>query len=89
MAELAFDTLVEPGGAAPTGAAGALPGWTATSRWCWTVTPRTSASKATIRDAGGALLERVALFDLYQGQQVAAGKRAWPTLCGSVPPIGP
>jgi phenylalanyl-tRNA synthetase beta chain len=31
---------------------------------------------ATIREAGGALLERVVLFDLYQGQQVAAGKKS-------------
>src|SRR5215212_3723845 len=31
---------------------------------------------AAIRDAGGALLERVALFDLYQGPQVPEGKRS-------------
>jgi phenylalanyl-tRNA synthetase beta chain len=31
---------------------------------------------ATIREAGGTLLERVVLFDLYQGQQVAAGKKS-------------
>ncbi|MGE3271112.1 MAG: phenylalanine--tRNA ligase subunit beta [Chloroflexota bacterium] len=32
--------------------------------------------EAAIRSAGGPLLERVALFDLYQGPQVAAGKRS-------------
>lgn len=32
--------------------------------------------ETTIRDAGGALLERVVLFDLYQGQQVAVGKKS-------------
>jgi phenylalanyl-tRNA synthetase beta chain len=32
--------------------------------------------ESTIHDAGGALLERVALFDLYQGPQVPAGKRS-------------
>ena len=32
--------------------------------------------ETTIRENGGELLERVALFDLYQGQQVAAGKRS-------------
>jgi len=44
---------------------------------------------SSIQDAGGALLERVALFDLYQGQQVAAGKRSLAYTCGSVLPIGP
>ena len=34
------------------------------------------AVESTIREAGGALLERVALFDLFQGSQVAAGKRS-------------
>jgi len=35
-----------------------------------------AAVESTIREAGGALLERIALFDLYQGQQVAAGKKS-------------
>ena len=77
VAELAFDTLVEHGlGQPQLEQLARFPAWTAIWPWSWTATRRTRTSQATIQDAGGALLERVALFDLYQGPQVAAGKRS-------------
>jgi phenylalanyl-tRNA synthetase beta chain len=77
MAELDFDTLVEHGVGQPQ--LEPLARFPGLDRDLALVLDRDAPHEdvaATIQDAGGALLERVALFDLYQGPQVAAGKRS-------------
>ena len=77
VAELGFDALVEDGLGQPQ--LEPLARFPGLDRDLALVLDRDApheAVESTIRDAGGALLERVALFDLYQGQQVAAGKRS-------------
>jgi phenylalanyl-tRNA synthetase beta chain len=37
----------------------------------------------TLREAGGELLESVALFDVFRADAVGEGARAWPSVCGS------
>ena len=77
VAELAFDTLVEHGLGQPQ--LEQLARFPGLDRDLALVLDRDAPHEdveATIRDSGGALLERVALFDLYQGPQVAAGKRS-------------
>jgi phenylalanyl-tRNA synthetase beta chain len=77
VAELDFDTLVEHGRGQPQ--LEPLARFPGLDRDLALVLDRDVSHErveATIRDAGGALLERVALFDLYQGQQVAAGKKS-------------
>jgi phenylalanyl-tRNA synthetase beta chain len=77
MAELQFDTLVQAGlGQAQLEPLARFPGL---DRDLALVLDRDTPHvevETTIRDAGGALLERVGLFDLYQGPQVPAGKRS-------------
>jgi phenylalanyl-tRNA synthetase beta chain len=77
VAELSFDTLVEHGLGQPQ--LEQLARFPGLDRDLALVLDRDAPHvdvETTIRDAGGALLERVALFDLYQGPQVAAGKRS-------------
>jgi phenylalanyl-tRNA synthetase beta chain len=77
VAELDFDTLVEYGQGQPQ--LEPLARFPGLDRDLALVLDRDASHErveATIRDAGGTLLERVALFDLYQGQQVAAGKKS-------------
>jgi phenylalanyl-tRNA synthetase beta chain len=77
VAELAFDTLVEHGQGQPQ--LEPLARFPGLDRDLALVldrdAPHTQVER-TIRDAGGALLERVALFDLYQGPQVPEGKQS-------------
>jgi phenylalanyl-tRNA synthetase beta chain len=77
VAELAFDTLI--GAGQGQGQLEPLARFPGLDRDLALVLDRDTPHErvaATIRDAGGTLLERVALFDLYQGQQVAAGKKS-------------
>lgn len=77
VAELDFDTLVDYGLGQPQLAP--LARFPGLDRDLALVLDRDAPHEdveSIIRDAGGALLERVALFDLYQGPQVAAGKRS-------------
>jgi phenylalanyl-tRNA synthetase beta chain len=77
VAELDFDTLVKHGLGQPQ--LEQLARFPGLDRDLALVLDRDAPHEdveTTIRDAGGALLERVALFDLYQGPQVAAGKRS-------------
>jgi phenylalanyl-tRNA synthetase beta chain len=77
VAELDFDTLVEHGLGQPQ--LEPLARFPGLDRDLALVLDRDAPHEdvaATILDAGGALLEHVALFDLYQGPQVAAGKRS-------------
>ncbi|HZO27674.1 MAG TPA: phenylalanine--tRNA ligase subunit beta [Chloroflexota bacterium] len=77
VAELDFDTLVEHGLGQPQLIQ--LARFPGLDRDLALVLGRDvphEAVESTIREAGGALLERVGLFDLYQGSQVAAGKRS-------------
>ena len=56
-----------------------LPRYPAGLRDIAVVAPRTlsaAALESTICEAGGGLVERVALFDLYEGAQIPAGKRS-------------
>lgn len=77
VAELDFDTLVEHGlGQGQLEPLARFPGL---DRDLALILDRDAPHddvETTIRDSGGALLERVALFDLYQGPQVPAGKRS-------------
>ncbi|MFN8635487.1 MAG: phenylalanine--tRNA ligase subunit beta [Chloroflexota bacterium] len=77
VAELAFDRLVEHGqGQGQLEPLGRFPGL---DRDLALVLDRDTPNadvETMIRENGGELLERVALFDLYQGAQVAAGKRS-------------
>jgi phenylalanyl-tRNA synthetase beta chain len=77
VAELAFDRLVEHGqGQGQLEPLARFPGL---DRDLALVLDRDAPHEqvgAAIHDAGGALLERVALFDLYQGPQVPEGKKS-------------
>jgi phenylalanyl-tRNA synthetase beta chain len=76
-AELAFDTLVEHGLGQPQ--LEQLARFPGLDRDLALVLDRDAPNLdvvAAIRAVGGPLLERVALFDLYQGPQVAEGKRS-------------
>lgn len=77
MAELAFDTLAEHAGGQPQIVP--LPRFPGLDRDLALVLDRDTPHVAVadvIQAAGGPLLERVALFDLYQGPQVPAGKKS-------------
>ena len=77
VAELDFDTLIEHGLGQPQ--LEPLARFPGLDRDLALVLDRDAPHEdveSTIHDAGGALLERVALFDLYQGPQVPAGKRS-------------
>jgi phenylalanyl-tRNA synthetase beta chain len=77
VAELAFDRLVEHGQGQPQ--LEHLARFPGLDRDLALVLDRDAPHEdvgAAIRASGGALLERVALFDLYQGPQVAEGKRS-------------
>jgi phenylalanyl-tRNA synthetase beta chain len=77
VAELAFDTLVEHGRGQPQ--LEPLARFPGLDRDLALILDRDAPHldvEATIRDAGGGLLERVALFDLYQGPQVPPGKKS-------------
>jgi phenylalanyl-tRNA synthetase beta chain len=77
VAELDFDTLVERGLGQPQ--LEPLARFPSLDRDLALLLDRDAPNEdveSTIRESGGALLERVALFDVYQGQQVAAGKRS-------------
>jgi phenylalanyl-tRNA synthetase beta chain len=77
VAELAFDTLVEHGQGQPQ--LEPLARFPGLDRDLALVLDRDAPHEqiaASIQDTGGALLERVALFDLYQGPQVPAGKKS-------------
>ena len=77
VAELDFDTLIEHGLGQPQ--LEQLARFPGLDRDLALVLDRDAPHEdvaATIQDAGGVLLERVALFDLYQGPQVPAGKRS-------------
>ena len=77
VAELDFDTLVKHGLGQPQ--LEQLARFPGLDRDLALVLDRDAPHEdveSTIRESGGALLERVALFDLYQGPQVAAGKRS-------------
>src|SRR6185503_14369573 len=74
VAELAFDTLVEHGFGQPQ--LEPLARFPGLDRDLALVLDRDAPHEdveSTIRDSGGALLERGALFDLYQGPQVPSG----------------
>jgi len=77
VAELDFDTLVEHGHRQPQ--LEPLARFPGLDRDLALILDRDAPHvdvESTIRDSGGALLERVALFDLYQGPQVPAGKKS-------------
>lgn len=77
VAELAFDTIV--GAALGQPQLEPLARFPALDRDLALLLDRDASNAAvesTIRTTGGPLLERVALFDLYQGPQVAAGKKS-------------
>jgi phenylalanyl-tRNA synthetase beta chain len=77
IAELAFDTIIRHGLGQPQLAQ--LARFPGLDRDLALVLDRDAPNtdvEAAIQTTGGALLERVALFDLYQGPQVPAGKRS-------------
>lgn len=77
VAELAFDTLVEHGLGQPQ--LEQLARFPVLDRDLALLLDRDAPNEAVvaaIHSVGGPLLERVALFDVYQGPQVAAGKRS-------------
>jgi phenylalanyl-tRNA synthetase beta chain len=77
VAELDFDTLIEHGLGQPQ--LEPLARFPALDRDLALVLDRDVSHRSvadTIEETGGALLERVALFDLYQGPQVPSGKRS-------------
>jgi phenylalanyl-tRNA synthetase beta chain len=77
VAELAFDTLVEHGlGQPQLEALARFPGLDRDLALLLDRIVPHAAVESAIRSAGGPLLERVALFDLYQGSQIEAGKRS-------------
>jgi phenylalanyl-tRNA synthetase beta chain len=76
-AELDFDTLIEHGLGQPQ--LEPLARFPGLDRDLALVLDRDVSHRSvadTIEETGGALLERVALFDLYQGPQVPSGKRS-------------
>jgi phenylalanyl-tRNA synthetase beta chain len=77
VAELEFDTLMEHGlGQPQLEQLARFPGLDRDLALVLDRIVPNLAVETTIRSVGGPLLERVALFDLYQGPQVAAGKRS-------------
>jgi len=77
VAELAFDGLVSQSPGQPQILA--LPRFPALDRDLALVLDRAAPHvdvEAAIRQSGGPLLEHVALFDLYEGPQVPAGKKS-------------
>ncbi|MCC7370625.1 MAG: phenylalanine--tRNA ligase subunit beta [Chloroflexi bacterium] len=77
VAELAFDTIIEAAVGQPQlEPLARFPGLDRDLALLLDRDASNAAVEQTIRTAGGPLLERVALFDLYQGPQVAAGKQS-------------